>query len=232
MLFAFIADPDPSPLVRLYTVLAVLAQAAAVLAALGWLLARRSPTWRHRLAPIRERIGGSALVLVTVVALVTVTGSLYLSERAQYDPCRLCWIQRGFMYPLLPVLAVAAWRDAVAVRRFVVPWALLGACVSVWHIYIEINPEAEVACDPENPCSLVWIRELGYVTIPVMALSAFALIVTLLALATRPDLDDDLVDEDVDDHRDDEDDEDADLDVVTDGDTGSPRRGAGTPTPR
>jgi disulfide bond formation protein DsbB len=204
MLFAsFVADPDPSPLVRLYTILAVLSQAAVVVALVGFVLAARSPAWRERLAPVRRRVGESALVLVVVVALVTVTGSLYLSERAQYDPCRLCWIQRGFMYPLLPVLVVAAVRDAVAVRRFVIPWALLGACVSAWHIYIEINPEAEVACDPENPCSLIWIRELGYVTIPVMALSAFALIVTLLALATRAD---DEVDDDEDDLAGDEDD--------------------------
>jgi disulfide bond formation protein DsbB len=190
------AFPDPSPLVVLYTVLAVLAQAGVVVALVGVVLARTSPTWRDRLAPARQLLGDNGLVLATLIALITVSGSLYLSEVAHFEPCRLCWVQRGFMYPLLPVLAVAAWRDAVSVRRFVLPWAALGACVSAWHIYIEIHPEAEVACDPENPCSLVWIREWGYVTIPVMALSAFALISTLLALATRAaddadDLDDD-----------------------------------------
>ena len=190
------AFPDPSPLVVLYTVLAVLAQAAVVVALVGAVLARSSPRARERLAPVRRVLGDSGLVLATLVALITVTGSLYLSEVAHFEPCRLCWIQRGFMYPLLPVLAVAAWRDAVAVRRFVLPWAALGACVSAWHIYIEIHPEAEVACDPENPCSIVWIREWGYVTIPVMALSAFALISTLLVLATRADDRDDELDDD------------------------------------
>jgi disulfide bond formation protein DsbB len=195
------AFPDPSPLVVLYTVLAVLAQAGVVVALVGWVAASRSATVRERLAPVRRRLGDAGLVLATLVALITVTGSLYLSEVAHYEPCRLCWVQRGFMYPLLPVLVVATVLDAVAVRRFVIPWAFLGACVSAWHIYIEINPEAEVACDPDNPCSIVWIREWGYVTIPVMALSAFALISALLLLATRADhdLDDDLDDDDLDD---------------------------------
>jgi disulfide bond formation protein DsbB len=198
--YTLTADPDPSPIIVLYTVLAVCAQAGVVVALAGFVLASRSPVWRARLAPVRQRLGDGALALALIVALVTVTGSLYLSERAQYDPCRLCWIQRGFMYPLLPVLAVAVWRDAVAVRRFVIPWAALGACVSAWHIYIEINPEAEVACDVANPCSRIWVREWGYVTIPVMAISAFALIITLLALATRADdTDDDLDDLDDDD---------------------------------
>ena len=82
----------------------------------------------------------------------------------------------------------------MAVRRFVYPvGASLGACVSAWHIYIEIHPEAEVACDPENPCSIVWIREWGYVTIPVMALRpAFALhhAPCSLRATRRDDLDD------------------------------------------
>jgi hypothetical protein len=42
--------------------------------------------------------------------------------------------------------------------------------------------EGASACDPTNPCSLIWVRELGLITIPSMALSAFALVVVLLSI--------------------------------------------------
>jgi disulfide bond formation protein DsbB len=188
---------NPSPIIVLYTVLALLAQAAVVLGALAALAARRSPRFRERLEPLLEVVRPNALVLATVVALVTVSGSLYMSEVADFEPCRLCWIQRGFIYPMLPVLAVAAWRDAVRVRLFAVPWLLVGVCVSAWHVFVEWRPSAEVACDPENPCSIIWIREFGYVTIPTMAGTASLLIITLLVLARRPDLDDEDEEDDV-----------------------------------
>jgi hypothetical protein len=50
---------------------------------------------------------------------------------------------------------------------------------------IERYPDLESgACDPTNPCSLVWVERFGYLTIPAMALSAFALVLTLLAVAS------------------------------------------------
>ena len=38
---------------------------------------------------------------------------------------------------------------------------------------------------PANPCSLIWVEHFGYLTIPAMALSGFAAIVTLTILALR-----------------------------------------------
>ena len=37
--------------------------------------------------------------------------------------------------------------------------------------------------DRTNPCSIVWVEHFGYLTIPTMALSGFALVLTLLAIA-------------------------------------------------
>jgi hypothetical protein len=42
-------------------------------------------------------------------------------------------------------------------------------------------------CDPKNPCTLIWVKRLGYLTIPTMALSGFLLILTLLAIAWAGD---------------------------------------------
>ena len=58
--------------------------------------------------------------------------------------------------------------------------------MSVYHVLLERFPSLESgACDVANPCTIIWVRRLGYLTIPTMALSAFALIVALM-LARAP----------------------------------------------
>ena len=169
-----------------FALLAVGAEAAVVLLATLTLGARLSPAvaaWREQAL---GAIGPKAFGLALVVATVATSGSLYLSEVAHFVPCRLCWYQRAAMYPLVPLLAVMLWRRWFRARWAVLAIAVAGGSVSAWHILIERFPTLETgACDPDNPCSLIWVRRLGYLTIPTMALSAFALIAALM-LAARP----------------------------------------------
>jgi disulfide bond formation protein DsbB len=124
-----------------------------------------------------------ALVLAAVVAAVAMLGSLYFSEVAHFPPCRLCWYQRICMYPLVPILAIAAARRDRAVRWYALPLAVIGAAISTWHILVERFPSLESgACDPANPCTIIWVEKLGYLTIPTMALSGFVVIGLLLVL--------------------------------------------------
>jgi disulfide bond formation protein DsbB len=96
---------------------------------------------------------------------------------AHFVPCRLCWYQRIAMYPLVPMLGLAALRADDSVRRYALVLAAIGAPISAWHILVERFPNLESgACDPANPCSLIWVNTFGYLTIPTMALSAFCLI--------------------------------------------------------
>lgn len=172
-----------------FALLAVAAEAAvaglAVLHA-GARLSAGVARWRDRVA---DAVAPQADALALVVAAVATGGSLYLSEVAHFVPCRLCWYQRAAMYPLVPLLGLAAWRGRPALRWVVLAMAGAGGSVSVWHVLIERFPslESATACDPANPCSLIWVRRFGYLTIPTMALSAFALIVTLMLVAHGAD---------------------------------------------
>jgi disulfide bond formation protein DsbB len=124
-----------------------------------------------------------ALVLAAVVAAVALLGSLYFSEVANFPPCRLCWYQRICMYPLVPILAIAAARRDRAVRWYALPLVIIGGAISTWHILVERFPSLESgACDPANPCTIIWVEKLGYLTIPTMALSGFVVIGLLLVL--------------------------------------------------
>ena len=146
-------------------------------------------TSRRTLGQLRDALGSQALQLAFVVALVATLGSLWLSEGAHFVPCRLCWYQRIAMYPMAVILGIAAFRRDTKVRIYALPVVAIGASISVWHILVERFPslESTTSCDPANPCSLIWTERFGYLTIPTMALSAFALIAVLLLLAKEID---------------------------------------------
>lgn len=158
--------------------LAVLCQGLVVVA-LGFLIAGR---WSR----LRDALGPQALLLAALIALVATLGSLYLSEVANYRPCRLCWFQRYAMYPLAPVLAVTAWRRLRGGRSLAFVLAGVGAAIATYHVVLERYPSiGSDVCDPTNPCTVIWFRHFGYLTIPGMALSGFAAILVLLALSRR-----------------------------------------------
>lgn len=136
---------------------------------------------------IRDVVGGSSLVLAWIVAAVATLGSLYYSEVAHFLPCKLCWYQRIAMYPLAVVLGIAALRSDHGIRRYVLPVVTIGATISIYHYQLERFPaQASLACSVDVPCTTVWVWEFHYISIPFMALSAFALIATLLLLGPSP----------------------------------------------
>ncbi|GIU98385.1 MAG: hypothetical protein KatS3mg014_0001 [Actinomycetota bacterium] len=132
---------------------------------------------------VRDMVGGSSLVLAWIVATVATLGSLYYSEVARFVPCELCWYQRIAMYPLAVVLGIAAVRSDFGIRRYVLPLVSIGAAISVYHYQLERFPaQTSLACTVDVPCTTVWVWEFHYISIPFMALSAFALIATVLLL--------------------------------------------------
>jgi cytochrome c biogenesis protein CcmG/thiol:disulfide interchange protein DsbE len=175
--------PSPSAVTLFFALLAVAAQlalaalAVVALAPRGW-----RPAARLRVA---LAAGPSQVFRVAfLVALVATLGSLYLSEVAGFVPCTLCWYQRAAMYPLALLLGVAALRRDLAVRPYAVALAGIGAAVSAYHHLLERFPAIDAgACDPDNPCTLVWVWQLHYLSIPLMAGTAFALVAALLLSA-------------------------------------------------
>lgn len=125
-----------------------------------------------------------------IVAVVATLGSLFYSEVAQYEPCKLCWFQRIFMYPQVVLLGLFLDRkDKVAIIRPVIVLSIIGAVIALYHYYLQLSPAGAFV-----PCSTVGIsvscttREftnLGYITIPMMAFSAFILIIAFLWLHAK-----------------------------------------------
>jgi disulfide bond formation protein DsbB len=169
--------------VSLFLALLALAAQAGTVVLVVTLVARvvaRRASWPRQ---VLAAVGPVALVMAAAVAVVATVGSLYYSEVADFPPCRLCWFQRIGMYPLAVLLPIAAWRRDRQVRWYALPLAVIGGAVSIYHMVIERFPSLESgACEVANPCSIIWVEQLGYLTIPTMALSGFALVAILLVL--------------------------------------------------
>src|SRR5215212_595015 len=144
-----------------------------------------SPGARRLLSEARDSLLGGELWVAWGFALVATLGSLFFSVVSEFIPNRLCWFQRIGMYPLAALLLIAAIRrDYRGGALYGLPCAVFGALVAIYHIYIEYHPEAETAgCKIGAPCTTKWIDKLGYITIPVLALTAFLAIITLLSMA-------------------------------------------------
>jgi len=167
-------------------VFAVLAVAGSV-AGLALLAGVALPATR---GPLRAAFAGQGVPLAWLVATVATVGSLYLSEGAHFPPCRFCWFQRIAMYPLVVVLGLGWLRRDRGVRLYGLVLAGLGLAVNLWHVAVEIRPSLEgTGCDPANPCSIRWVEQFGFWTIPRMATVAFGLVLLALALdgPARPD---------------------------------------------
>ena len=135
----------------------------------------------------RERFTRFALVAAWVPAFLAMLGSLYFSEIAHYTPCTLCWYQRIAMYPLVLLLGIAAWRRDLGIRLYAIPLATIGAVIAAYHYVLEWFPEIDAgACTVGIPCTQVWFRQFGFVSLPLLALIAFLLVIALLLLAVRP----------------------------------------------
>jgi disulfide bond formation protein DsbB len=150
-----------------------------ILIGVAALLGARGP-----LRTLRTALWGYEHWAAFLVAAIATGGSLFLSEIAGFVPCELCWYQRICMYPLSILTLFAAFHGDYRLPRYLLPFPVVGAGVAVFHLLVENHVVATPqGCQVGAGCTVKWINEFGYMTIPTLALTAFVLLVGLLALA-------------------------------------------------
>jgi len=159
-----------------------------VAATAGWLTGRPSEQvvpqflWRWL-----RRYGLHLSFLVTMGAT---GGSLYFSELAGLAPCLFCWYQRIFMYPLVVILAVAMLTEDRRVSRYVLPLSAIGGLLAAYHYYLQkINPAAAECFVGDVSCADITLEYFGYITIPMMSLTAFVLVAWMVYYVGNGNLD-------------------------------------------
>jgi disulfide bond formation protein DsbB len=170
---------DTPTVVRLFAILSLITWAATISVIVLALIRRRSP--ESAAAYFYEDLRPNAVWLAFAVALFTTLGSLYLSEIAHFTPCPLCWYQRICMYPLFVALLVGGLRRDREVYAYVLPPAFIGAGFALYHTQLQAFPQqSHPFCKGFDPCTVRYVWEFGFVSIPFMSLAAFAFIITMM----------------------------------------------------
>ena len=90
------------------------------------------------------------------------------------------------MFPLVFMFGVALWDKDRRVIRYALPLLCIGTSISIYHNFNYYFGEVSaVPCDASGvSCYQHLVSEFGgYISIPMMALTAFVTLLTLLAVA-------------------------------------------------
>lgn len=140
---------------------------------------------KNKRSRIIKYIIDKALFLSLVIATVATLGSLYYSEIASFNPCNLCWFQRIFMYPLVVILGFGAYRGDDKVVDYSLALAGIGALISTYHNYIYYTTSIASPsgiCASGVSCIQRYVVGFEYLTLPLMALTAFIAIIIILLM--------------------------------------------------
>lgn len=129
-------------------------------------------------------LGPHVFSLAFLISLVATLGSLFLSEVARFAPCALCWYQRMFMYPQTILLYISIIRNEKFIKPYLVALNLVGAGFALYHHLLLVFPKSFLAnCTALAGPSCVkgYSFYFGYISIPLMAMTAFILNIILLS---------------------------------------------------
>ncbi len=152
---------------------------------LGTLLSRYLPAVRKPFVAMLKRVfSGRDAAFATIVAFLSMTGSLFFSEVAHYAPCVLCWYQRIAMYPLVVVVGLEMFQKEARARTHAIVLSVIGAAVAGYPYLLQIGVIPPAPCSNVDPtsCAHKYSLGLGYITIPMMAFTAFLMIIAFLAI--------------------------------------------------
>lgn len=152
-----------------------------------WFCARLEKASVSKLAKdILSMLGSWGIIFGFLVALTSTAVSLIYSDIIGYEPCKLCWVQRIFLYPQVIILGLALWKKTKDSEMYCLALSIIGGVIATYHFYGQsFNPNALPACDVVGAasCAVRFFVEFGYVTIPMMSLTAFLLIIVSVFLS-------------------------------------------------
>lgn len=136
------------------------------------------------MSDLRDFVGRNIVYLAWAQACIATFGSLYFSEVMRLPPCTLCWYQRILMYPLVLIIATGILRKDRGIHLYVLPVSVLGLTIAIYHnlLYYGIIPENIQPCTVGIPCTTIQIEWLGFITIPLMSLTAFLVTSTCMVV--------------------------------------------------
>jgi len=125
------------------------------------------------------------LILVFLISLMASAFPLVYSEIIHFVPCYLCWWQRVFMFPLVLMFGVALWDKDKRVVRYALPLLCAGFLISLYqNFFYYFGETSNLPCDASGVSCYQRLVSVfgGYISIPMLALTAFFALLSLLAV--------------------------------------------------
>lgn len=137
--------------------------------------------WTLAARKLIMRIGRFALPLALTISIVGIVTTLYYSEIAGFEPCKLCWFQRIFLYPQAVIILVALFRRTRDIGYHLIALSVVGVIIALYHYNLQWGGAPLIPCsaDLTLACSKRYFVEFGYITESMMALTAFLSLIAL-----------------------------------------------------
>jgi len=128
-----------------------------------------------------------ALKIVAGVGLLSILGSLTYSEILHFAPCKLCWFQRIFLYPSFFIGLVGYLKRDRNALRYTFLLSSIGILISSYHYFLQMTGITGLPCSAigqSDSCGGVFVKEFGYITIPLMAwtLNLYVIVASYIGL--------------------------------------------------
>lgn len=120
------------------------------------------------------------LYIQLIISTAAIFGSLFFSEVMKFPPCNLCWYQRILLYPVALLVLTGIYLNSKDTNRFIAPFVWIGLGVAVYHnlVYYKII-KVIVPCTDFAPCTAQQLNYLGFITIPLLSVSAFLILLVV-----------------------------------------------------
>lgn len=180
--------PGVALIAKILAILTAFTDIGIVLYVATALLALFVPPVRRLRMTVLKSVAPHARILAFIVALTAMLGSLFYSEVAKFTPCILCWYQRILMYPQTILIGMGILKKDKDVADYAIGFSVVGGLIALYHYWIQVGGSEIIPCSAVGysvSCSNRFSLEYGYISIPMMSLTAFTAIILLMVTSKR-----------------------------------------------
>lgn len=126
---------------------------------------------------------GKEIFFAFLIAFFSAAASMFYSGVAKFPPCDLCWYQRIVLFPQVLLLGMAVIKKDKKITDYVLAFSIIGAVIAAYNYYLQLGGNPFIPCSAGGvSCAQRFVWEFGYVGIPMMSFTGFAIIICLMLI--------------------------------------------------
>jgi len=131
-------------------------------------------------------VAKNILIIGFLLSLSALLVSLVYSEVIGYPPCLFCWWARVMFYPQFFLFGRALWKKDFNILPYSLILTTIGTIIGIYHSIIVLVGESVVPCTVSGvSCLTRDVYMFGFITIPMMSLTGFAVLLFCLLVAKK-----------------------------------------------